>query len=210
MKIALITGVNGMDGSHLADLLLTKGYEVYGMERRLSVPNRENSGHLVNNPKFHFVSGDLTDQNSLCRLINEIEPDEVYNLAAQSFVGVSWTIPETTGNVNGLGCLRMLEAIREHQENNKNKKIKYYQAATSEMFGKMVENPSNENTPFYPRSPYGVAKLYSYWITKNYRESYNMFACSGILFNHESERRGVEFVTRKITDGNWVLKTACP
>lgn len=201
MKKALITGVNGMDGSHLADLLLTKGYEVYGMERRLSVPNRENSGHLVNNPKFHFVSGDLTDQNSLCRLINEIEPDEVYNLAAQSFVGVSWTIPETTGDVNGLGCLRMLEAIREHQENNKNKKIKYYQAATSEMFGKMVENPSNENTPFYPRSPYGVAKLYSYWITKNYRESYNMFACSGILFNHESERRGLEFVTRKITDG---------
>ncbi len=201
MKRAFITGVNGMDGSHLADLLLTKGYQVYGMERRLSVPNRENSGHLEDNPNFKFVSGDLTDQNSLCRLINDIEPDEVYNLAAQSFVGVSWTIPETTSDVNGLGCLRLLEAIREHELNNKNKKIKFYQAATSEMFGKMAENPANENTPFYPRSPYGVAKLYSYWITKNYRESFNMFACSGILFNHESERRGMEFVTRKITDG---------
>ena len=185
MKKALITGVNGMDGSHLADLLLTKGYQVYGMERRLSVPNRENSGHLEDHPDFTFVSGDLTDQNSLCRLINDIEPDEVYNLAAQSFVGVSWTIPTTTSDVNGLGCLRLLEAIREYQDQN-NKKIKFYQAATSEMFGKMVENPANENTPFYPRSPYGVAKLYAYWITKNYRESYDMFACSGILFNHES------------------------
>lgn len=197
---ALITGVNGMDGSHLADLLLTKGYEVYGMERRLSVPNRENTGHLVDNPNFTFVPGDLTDQNSLSRLITSIEPDEVYNLAAQSFVGVSWTVPETTGNVNGLGCLRVLEAIREYQEAG-GKNIRFYQAATSEMFGQMVENPAKETTPFYPRSPYGVAKLYAYWITKNYRESHNIFACSGILFNHESERRGVEFVTRKITDG---------
>ena len=146
--------------------------------------------------RFNFIDGDLTDQNSLLRALQKSDPDEVYNLAAQSFVGVSWDIPESTGDVNALGCLRMLEAIREY-----NPQIKFYQACTSEMYGKMVENPANENTPFYPRSPYGVAKLYAYWITKNYRESYNMFACSGILFNHESERRGIEFVTRKITDG---------
>ena len=194
MKRALITGINGMDGSYLADLLLEKGYEVYGMERRSSSKNRTNTGHLEG--KVTFVNGDLTDQNSLVRCLRESDPDEVYNLAAQSFVGVSWDIPESTGDVNALGCLRMLEAIREY-----NPKIKFYQACTSEMYGKMVENPANENTPFYPRSPYGVAKLYAYWITKNYRESYNMFACSGILFNHESERRGIEFVTRKITDG---------
>jgi GDPmannose 4,6-dehydratase len=151
---------------------------------------------LLIDANFHFIDGDLTDQNSLLRALQKSDPDEVYNLAAQSFVGVSWDIPESTGDVNALGCLRMLEAIREY-----NPKIKFYQACTSEMYGKMVENPANENTPFYPRSPYGVAKLYAYWITKNYRESYNMFACSGILFNHESERRGIEFVTRKITDG---------
>ena len=196
MKTALITGVNGMDGSHLADLLLTKGYKVWGMERRTSQRNRVNTSHLANDDNFNFIDGDLTDQNSLLRALQKSDPDEVYNLAAQSFVGVSWDIPESTGDVNALGCLRILEAIREY-----NPKIKFYQACTSEMYGKMVENPANENTHFYPRSPYGVAKLYAYWITKNYRESYNMFACSGILFNHESERRGIEFVTRKITDG---------
>ena len=194
MKRALITGVNGMDGSHLADLLLEKGYEVYGMERRTSSPNRTNTKHLEG--KIHFINGDLTDQNSLVRCLKESDPQEIYNLGAQSFVGESWNTPEQTGDVNGMGVLRMLEAIREDGEDRK-----FYQASTSEMFGRMVENPANENTPFYPRSPYGVAKLYGHWITKNYRESYDMFATSGILFNHESERRGIEFVTRKITDG---------
>ena len=191
---ALITGINGMDGSYLADLLLTKGYDIYGMERRTSSPNRTNTRHLED--KITFLNGDLTDQNSLVRCLKESDPDEVYNLAAQSFVGESWNTPEQTGDVTGLGALRMLEAVREY-----GKSVKFYQASTSEMFGRMVENPANENTPFYPRSPYGVAKLYGHWITKNYRESYNMFNVSGILFNHESERRGVEFVTRKITDG---------
>ena len=194
MKTALITGINGLDGSHLADFLLEKGYKVYGMERRSSTPNRKNTKHLED--KLIFVHGDLTDQNSLLRCLKESNPDEVYNLASQSFVGQSWNIPEYTSDVTGLGVLRMLEAIREHDP-----KIKFYQASSSEMFGRMVENPANENTPFYPRSPYGVSKLYGHWITKNYRESYNMFACSGILFNHESERRGIEFVTRKISDG---------
>ena len=194
MKRALITGINGMDGSHLADLLLEKGYEVYGMERRTSSPNRTNTSHLEG--KITFVNGDLTDQNSLVRCLKESNPDEVYNLGAMSFVGESWNTPEQTGDVNGLGTLRILEAIREDGEDRK-----FYQASTSEMFGRMVENPAKETTPFYPRSPYGVAKLYGYWITKNYRESYNMFTCNGILFNHESERRGIEFVTRKITDG---------
>ena len=194
MKRALITGINGMDGSHLADLLLEKGYEVYGMERRTSSPNRTNTSHLEG--KITFVNGDLTDQNSLVRCLKESNPDEVYNLGAMSFVGESWNTPEQTGDVNGLGVLRMLEAIREY-----GKEVRFYQASTSEMFGRMVENPAKESTPFYPRSPYGVAKLYGHWITKNYRESYDMFACSGILFNHESERRGIEFVTRKITDG---------
>jgi GDPmannose 4,6-dehydratase len=193
-KKALITGINGMDGSHLADFLLDKGYIVYGMERRSSSKQRTNTSHLEN--KITFVDGDLTDQNSLLRILKETNPDEVYNLAAQSFVGQSWQTPEHTSEVTGLGVLRILEAIREF-----NPKIKFYQASSSEMFGRMVENPANENTPFYPRSPYGVAKLYGHWITKNYRESYDMFACSGILFNHESERRGIEFVTRKISDG---------
>ena len=200
MKSALITGINGMDGSHLADFLLSKEYTVYGLERRTSTKNRRNIQHLLNNENFHLLNGDLTDQNSLMRAIKKSKPDEVYNLAAQSFVGVSWDIPIQTSEVNGLGTLRLLEAIREYQQ-EQGKKIKFYQAATSEMFGKMIENPANENTPFYPRSPYGVAKLFAYWITKNYRESFGMFACSGILFNHESERRGIEFVTRKITDG---------
>jgi GDPmannose 4,6-dehydratase len=194
MKTALITGINGMDGSHLADFLLEKDYIIYGMERRTSSPNRINSSHLEG--KITFVNGDLTDQNSLMRCLKESNPDEVYNLAAQSFVGESWNTPEQTGDVTGLGVLRVLEAIREY-----GKEIKFYQASTSEMFGRMVENPAKETTPFYPRSPYGVAKLYGHWITKNYRESYDMYNVSGILFNHESERRGIEFVTRKITDG---------
>jgi len=205
LKVALITGVNGMDGSHLADFLLEKGYQVYGLERRTSKPNRTNTAHLENNPNFTFIIGDLGDQNSLLRALNVSHPQEVYNLAAQSFVGSSWVIPEQTGNINGLGVLRILEAIRQYQTQS-GKSVKFYQAATSEMFGKMVENPAKETTPFYPRSPYGVAKLYGYWITKNYRESYDMFACSGILFNHESERRGIEFVTRKITDGVTKIK----
>ncbi len=194
MKRALITGINGMDGSHLADFLLTKDYEVFGMERRTSYPNRLNTKHLEG--KITFINGDLTDQNSLRRCLVKSNPHEVYNLAAQSFVGESWNTPEQTGDVTALGALRMLEAIREYGRD-----IKFYQASTSEMFGRMVENPAKETTPFYPRSPYGVAKLYGHWITKNYRESYDMFNVSGILFNHESERRGIEFVTRKITDG---------
>ena len=193
MKRALITGINGMDGSHLADFLLEKGYNVFGMERRSSSKNRTNTLHLED--KITFLNGDLTDQNSLLRCLKESNPDEVYNLASQSFVGESWNTPEQTGDVTGLGALRVLEALREYGQS-----IKYYQASTSEMFGKM-EKFANEDTPFYPRSPYGVAKLYAHWITVNYRESYDMFNCSGILFNHESERRGIEFVTRKITDG---------
>ena len=191
---ALVTGINGMDGSHLADLLLKKGYEVFGMERRCSSPNRVNTKHLENT--ITFINGDLSDQNSLLRCLKESNPDEVYNLGSQSFVGESWNTPEQTSDVTGLGVLRMLEAIREY-----GKDVKFYQASSSEMFGRMVENPAKESTPFYPRSPYGVAKLYGHWITKNYRESYDMFACSGILFNHESERIGIEFVTRKISDG---------
>ena len=193
MKRALITGINGMDGSFLADFLLEKGYVVYGMERRTSSPNRTNTKHLEG--KITFVNGDLTDQNSLLRCLVQSDPFEVYNLAAQSFVGESWNTPEQTSDVTGLGVLRMLEAIREC-----GKDMKFYQASTSEMFGKM-EKFANEDTKFHPRSPYGVAKLYGHWITKNYRESYDMFNCCGILFNHESERRGIEFVTRKITDG---------
>jgi GDPmannose 4,6-dehydratase len=194
MKTAFITVINGMDGSHLADFLLEKGYKVYGVERRASNRNRVNTEHLAD--KVTFLQGDLLDQNSLLRCLKESNPDEIYNLGAQSFVGESWNTPEHTSEVTALGVLRILEAIREF-----NPKIRFYQASSSEMFGRMVENPSKETTPFYPRSPYGVAKLYGHWITKNYRESYNMFACSGILFNHESERRGIEFVTRKITDG---------
>mgnify|MGYP001453744041 CR=1 FL=1 len=193
-KRALITGITGMDGSHLADFLLEKDYEVFGIERRCSTKNRINTAHLEG--KIDFLMGDLTDQNSIFRCLEKSNPHEVYNLAAQSFVGESWNTPEQTGDVTGLGALRMLEAIREY-----GKDIKYYQASTSELYGRMVENPAKETTPFYPRSPYGVAKLYGHWITKNYRESYDMFNVSGILFNHESERRGIEFVTRKITDG---------
>jgi GDPmannose 4,6-dehydratase len=194
-KRALISGINGMDGSHLSDLLLSKGYEVIGIERRKSTEDRTNTAHLVG--KVYFMKGDLADQNSLVRCLKEAQPHEVYNLAAQSLVEDSWDTPEVIANTTGVGVLRMLEAIREYG----NKDIRFYQASSSEMFGKMVENPSRETTPFYPRSPYGVAKLYGHWITKNYRESYDMYNCSGILFNHESERRGKQFVTRKVTHG---------
>ena len=183
-----------MDGSYMSDFLLEKGYDVFGMERRSSVKNRTNTSHLEG--KITFLMGDLTDQNSLLRVIQDSDPHEIYNFASQSFVGESWNTPEQTSDVTGMGVLRVLEAIREYK-----KPIKFYQASSSEMFGRMVENPANENTPFYPRSPYGVAKLYGHWITKNYRESYDMFNVSGILFNHEAERRGHEFVTRKISDG---------
>jgi len=193
-KRALITGINGMDGSHLADFLLEKDYEVWGLERRSSVKNRKNTKHLEG--KITFITGDLADQNSLFRCLKTIDPHEVYNLAAMSFIGESWNTPEQTSNVNALGVLRILEAIREY-----GKQIKFYQASTSELFGEMPPNGANENTPFCPHSPYAVSKLYGHWITKNYRKSYDMFNVSGMLFNHESERRGKEFVTRKITDG---------
>ena len=192
-KRALITGITGMDGSHLADFLLKKDYEVFGVERRTSTKNRVNTSHLVD--KVNFLMGDLTDQNSLTRCLRESEPHEVYNLASQSFVGESWNTPEQSADVTGVGVLRMLEAIRESNI----KDVRFYQASTSEMFGKM-EDFANEDTPFYPRSPYGVAKLYGHWITVNYKESYDMFNVCGILFNHEGERRGKEFVSRKITD----------
>lgn len=194
-KRALITGINGMDGSHLADFLLSKDYEVFGVERRKAIEERSNTIHISD--KINYIKGDLADQNSLVRCLKEAQPHEVYNLAAQSFVEDSWDTPEAIANTTGLGVLRMLEAIREYGSRD----IRFYQASSSEMFGKMVENPANENTPFYPRSPYGVAKLYGHWICKNYRESYGMYNCSGILFNHESERRGKQFVTRKITSG---------
>ncbi len=193
-KTVLITGINGQDGSYLAEFLLEKGYKVYGLDRRSSTLNIGRIEHLID--KIELLDGDLTDQSSLNKAIEISQPNEVYNLAAQSFVGTSWKQAELTGNVTGLGVTRMLEAIR-----NENKNIKFYQASSSEMFGKVQETPQNENTQFYPRSPYGIAKVYGHWITINYRESYGMFAVSGILFNHESPRRGIEFVTKKITDG---------
>ena len=196
MKKALITGITGMDGSHLADFLLKKDYIVYGMERRSSSKQRVNINHLLTNQNFHLVMGDLTDQSSLMKCIKQADPDEIYNLASQSFVGESWNTAIQTSDVTGLGVLRMLEAIKEYEN-----PIKFYQASSSEMFGKIQSLRQNEDTPFYPRSPYGVSKQYGHWITKNYRESYDMFNCSGILFNHESERRGIEFVTRKISNG---------
>ncbi len=192
-KKALITGITGQDGPYLAEFLLGKGYKVYGLTRRLSVPNVENIKHLFD--KIQLMSGDLLDQGSIQDAISESEPDEVYNLAAQSFVKASWDQPVLTGEFTGLGATRVLEAIRIV-----NPKIKFYQASSSEMFGKVVEVPQRETTRFYPRSPYGVAKAYAHYMTVNYRESYNMFACSGILFNHESPRRGIEFVSRKITN----------
>jgi len=198
MKRALITGITGQDGSYLAEFLLNKGYEVYGIVRRASTMNRQNIDHLKNNPSLQLVYGDLADTSSVVKIINEVYPDEIYNLAAQSQVRISFDIPEYTSDIDGLGVVRLLEAIRSI-EKERGKKIKFYQASTSEMFGKVQESPQKETTPFYPRSPYGCAKVYGYWITRNYRDSYDMFACNGILFNHESERRGENFVTRKIT-----------
>ena len=194
MKSALITGITGQDGPYLAEFLLSKGYRVSGTVRRLSTPNMENIKDIAD--KIELYSADLLDQSSLTDAIRESEPDEVYNLAAQSFVKASWNQPVLTGEFTGLGVTRVLEAIR-----TVNSKIKFYQASSSEMFGKVTETPQREITRFHPRSPYGVAKVYGHYITLNYRESYDMFACSGILFNHESPRRGIEFVTRKITNG---------
>ena len=201
MKKALITGVTGQDGSYLAELLVNKGYEVHGIKRRTSLINTDRVDHLFQDPhdlplKFILHHGDLTDTTSLIRIIQEIQPDEIYNLAAQSHVAVSFEIPEYTANSDALGALRILEAIRILKMENK---IRYYQASTSELYGKVREFPQTEKTPFYPRSPYAVAKLYAYWITVNYREAYGIFACNGILFNHESPVRGETFVTRKIT-----------
>jgi GDPmannose 4,6-dehydratase len=199
MKKALITGITGQDGSYLTELLLGKGYEVHGIMRRSSTVNTERIDHLIHpddDNTLHLHYGDLSDGGSLSRLIEKIQPDEVYNLAAQSDVKVSFDVPEYTSDVDALGALRLLESIKEV-----NPKIKYYQASSSELYGKVKEIPQNENTPFYPRSPYAAAKLYAYWITVNYREAYHLFACNGILFNHESPRRGENFVTRKITKG---------
>jgi len=193
MKKALITGITGQDGSYLAEFLLSKGYEVFGLVRRTSILNFERIKHIQD--RIKLISGDLLDQNSLMNAIKESNPDEIYNLASQSFVPASWKQPVFTGEATALGVARMLEAIRAVDP-----KIKFYQASSSEMFGKVREVPQTEKTEFYPRSPYGVAKLYGHWITVNYRESYNMFCCSGILFNHESPRRGLEFVTRKVTN----------
>ena len=192
MKNALITGRTGQDGSYLAELLLEKGYNVYGIMRRKSVVDYGNVDHIKD--KIHFIYADMTDVVSLINAIKISDADEIYNLAAQSFVATSWEQPLATANIDALGVTNILEAIRNVKPN-----ARFYQASTSEMFGLVQEIPQTETTPFYPRSPYGVAKLYGHWITKNYRESYNLFACSGILFNHESERRGKEFVTRKIT-----------
>jgi len=193
MKKALITGITGQDGSYLAELLLEKGYEVYGIWRRKSYVDYGNVAHIKD--KIHFIYADMTDPISLITAMRISQADEVYNLAAQSFVATSWEQPLATADIDAIGVTNMLEAIR-----NVKPEARFYQASTSEMFGLVQEIPQKETTPFYPRSPYGVAKLYGHWITKNYRESYDMFACSGILFNHESERRGMEFVTRKITD----------
>lgn len=192
-KRALITGVTGQDGSYLAEFLLEKGYEIYGLRRRTSTPNYENVTHIKD--KIKWISGDLTDLSSLIEAVRTSNPDEVYNLAAQSFVAASWPQPLLTGQITAVSVTNMLEAVRIVKP-----EAKFYQASSSEMFGKVQETPQKETTPFYPRSPYGVAKVYGHWITVNYRESFNMFACSGILFNHESPRRGVEFVTRKVTD----------
>jgi GDPmannose 4,6-dehydratase len=202
-KRALITGVTGQDGAYLAELLLHKGYEVHGIKRRASLINTQRIDHLYEDPhvpnrqlKLHY--GDMTDSLSLLRIIGEVEPDEVYNLAAQSHVAVSFEEPEYTANADGLGALRVLEAIRVLKLKDR---CRFYQASTSELYGLVQETPQRETTPFYPRSPYGVAKLYAYWITINYREAYGLFACNGILFNHESPQRGETFVTRKITRG---------
>lgn len=192
MKRALITGITGQDGSYLAEFLLEKGYQVFGLTRRTSTPNYERIKHLID--KIELIPGDLLDQQSLTSAVAKAKPDEIYNLAAQSFVAASWSQPVLTGEFTALGVTRMLEAIRQVKPD-----AKFYQASSSEMFGKAKESPQNEQTPFHPRSPYGVAKVYGHWITINYRESYDLFTVSGILFNHESPRRGLEFVTRKIS-----------
>ena len=202
-KKAIITGITGQYGSYLAEFLLDKGYEVHGIKRRSSLLNTERVDHIYQDPheldvRFHLHYGDLSDTSNLTRLMGEIAPDEVYNLGAQSHVAVSFEVPEYSADIDALGTLRLLEAIRHA---GLDKKTRFYQASTSELFGLVQESPQNESTPFYPRSPYAVAKLYAYWITVNYRESYGMFACNGILFNHESPRRGETFVTRKITRG---------
>ena len=202
-KRALITGVTGQDGSYLAELLLEKGYEVHGIKRRASSFNTQRVDHIYHDPhqngtNFHLHYGDLTDSSNLTRIIAEVQPDEVYNLGAQSHVAVSFESPEYTADVDGMGALRLLEAIRFLGLKDK---TRFYQASTSELYGLVQEVPQTEKTPFYPRSPYGVAKLYAYWITVNYREAYGLYACNGILFNHESPRRGETFVTRKITRG---------
>ncbi|QED37767.1 GDP-mannose 4,6-dehydratase [Antarcticibacterium arcticum] len=201
MKIALITGITGQDGAYLAELLLSKGYEVHGIKRRASSFNTDRVDHLYQDPhetniKFKLHYGDLSDSMNLTRIIQEVQPDEIYNLGAMSHVKVSFDTPEYTANIDGLGTLRILEAVRLL---GLTQKTRIYQASTSELYGKVQEVPQTEKTPFYPRSPYGVAKLYAYWITVNYREAYNMYACNGILFNHESPIRGETFVTRKIT-----------
>ncbi|HCS4923851.1 TPA: GDP-mannose 4,6-dehydratase [Escherichia coli] len=201
MKVALITGITGQDGSYLAEFLLNKGYEVHGIKRRTSFFNTTRIDHIyqdphVNNPKLHLHYGDLTDTSNLTRILSEVRPDEVYNLGAMSHVAVSFESPEYTADVDAIGTLRLLEAIRFL---GLEKKSRFYQASTSELYGLVQDVPQKETTPFYPRSPYAVAKLYAYWITVNYRESYGMYACNGILFNHESPRRGETFVTRKIT-----------
>ncbi len=198
-KKALITGITGQDGSYLSELLLEKGYKVYGMVRRASVERFDRIEHIQD--RLNLIQGDLTDQSSLDEAIKSVQPDEVYNLAAQSFVPTSWNQPTLTGEVTGIGATRVLEAVRKIKPD-----AKFYQASSSEMFGKVREVPQTELTPFHPRSPYGVAKVYGHFITVNYRESYNLFACSGILFNHESPRRGFEFVTRKITNGAAKIK----
>lgn len=202
MKNALITGITGQDGSYLAELLLAKGYKVYGLVRRKSKYDLGNIEHLKKD--VEIIYGDMTDYVSLVNAMKITNADEVYNLAAQSFVATSWEQPVATANIDGIGVTNLLEAIRTFKES-----ASFYQASTSEMFGLVQEIPQREVTPFYPRSPYGVAKLYGHWITKNYRESYNLFACSGILFNHESERRGEEFVTRKITSSIARIKAGC-
>lgn len=197
-KVALITGITGQDGSYLAEFLLSKGYEVHGIIRRSSSMNTGRINHIYNNPKLHLHYGDVTDSLSIMNVLKKHNPSEIYNLAAQSHVKVSFETPEYTATVDALGTLKILESVRIL---NMDRTCKIYQASTSEMFGLVQETPQKETTPFYPRSPYGVAKLYAYWITKNYRESYDMFCCSGILFNHESPRRGFNFVTKKIVDG---------
>jgi len=204
MKTALITGITGQDGSYLAELLIEKGYMVHGIVRRSSLINTHRIDHIFDHPQMKLHYGDLTDAGNLIHVIQKCKPDEIYNLAAQSHVKVSFELPEYTGNVDGLGTLRILEAVRILEMEDK---VRIYQASTSELYGLVQEVPQKETTPFYPRSPYGVAKLYAYWITKNYRESYGMFACTGILFNHESPRRGETFVTRKITRG--LSKISC-